>query len=95
MENLKDTQDRYSKYVMPTYAPKMLFTRGQGSRLWDADGKEYLDFATGIAVCNGEYEFYVVTVNGFSYVNSVGIVNNGASDIGKYLLKLHYNYLPY
>ena len=52
MENLKDTQDRYSKYVMPTYAPKMLFTRGQGSRLWDADGKEYLDFATGISVCN-------------------------------------------
>ena len=52
MENLKDTQSRYSQYVMPTYAPKMLFTRGQGSRLWDADGNEYLDFATGIAVCN-------------------------------------------
>uniref|UniRef100_UPI004057168A acetylornithine/succinylornithine family transaminase n=1 Tax=Candidatus Electronema sp. TaxID=2698783 RepID=UPI004057168A len=26
--------------------------RGQGCRLWDADGKEYLDFLSGIAVCS-------------------------------------------
>ena len=26
--------------------------RGEGARLWDADGREYLDFATGISVCN-------------------------------------------
>ncbi|MGB9847279.1 MAG: aminotransferase class III-fold pyridoxal phosphate-dependent enzyme, partial [Desulfotomaculales bacterium] len=25
--------------------------RGAGARLWDADGKEYLDFVAGIAVC--------------------------------------------
>ncbi len=25
--------------------------RGEGSRVWDADGKEYLDFTSGIAVC--------------------------------------------
>ena len=37
---------------MPTYAPKILFVRGEGARLWDADGREYLDFATGISVCN-------------------------------------------
>lgn len=42
----------YARYVMPTYAPKVLFTRGAGARLWDADGTEYLDFATGISVCN-------------------------------------------
>ena len=28
------------------------FVRGQGARLWDADGKEYLDFLTGISVCS-------------------------------------------
>ncbi len=28
------------------------FVRGQGSRLWDADGKQYLDFFTGLAVNN-------------------------------------------
>jgi len=26
--------------------------RGEGTRVWDADGKEYLDFVAGIAVCN-------------------------------------------
>ncbi|MBI5560694.1 MAG: aspartate aminotransferase family protein [Deltaproteobacteria bacterium] len=28
------------------------FVRGKGTRLWDADGKEYLDFVSGLAVCN-------------------------------------------
>ena len=53
MENLYEaTVERYRKYVMPTYAPKILFVRGEGARLWDADGRDYLDFATGISVCN-------------------------------------------
>jgi acetylornithine aminotransferase len=30
----------------------MVLQRGQGARLWDLDGKEYLDFLAGIAVCN-------------------------------------------
>ena len=39
-------------HVMGTYArlPVQL-VRGRGSRVWDADGKEYLDFLAGIAVC--------------------------------------------
>ena len=28
------------------------FVRGEGLRLWDADGAEYLDFLAGISVCN-------------------------------------------
>jgi acetylornithine/N-succinyldiaminopimelate aminotransferase len=36
---------------MPTYAPPTVqFVRGEGTRLWDRDGKEYLDFLTGLAV---------------------------------------------
>jgi len=43
------TQDRCP--LMPTYGPPQLqFVRGEGSRLWDADGKEYLDFLSGLAV---------------------------------------------
>src|SRR5690349_1960494 len=39
------------EYVMGTYNRlPVVFVRGEGSRLWDADGKEYLDFLTGIAV---------------------------------------------
>jgi predicted acetylornithine/succinylornithine family transaminase len=38
-------------YVMGTYARQPVeFVRGEGTRLWDADGNEYLDFLTGIAV---------------------------------------------
>ena len=38
--------------VMPTYARMPVsFVRGEGSRLYDAAGKEYLDALTGIAVC--------------------------------------------
>ena len=38
---------------MQTYrrAP-VAFVRGEGARLWDADGKEYLDFLSGISVCS-------------------------------------------
>jgi acetylornithine/N-succinyldiaminopimelate aminotransferase len=40
------------EYVMGTYARQpVVFIRGEGARLWDADGKEYLDFLAGIAVC--------------------------------------------
>ena len=28
------------------------FVRGEGVRLWDSEGNEYLDFLTGISVCN-------------------------------------------
>ncbi len=37
--------------IMPTYgAPRIQFVRGQGSWLWDRDGRRYLDFLSGLAV---------------------------------------------
>jgi acetylornithine/N-succinyldiaminopimelate aminotransferase len=37
--------------LMPTYGPPpVLFVRGQGSELWDVDGKRYIDFLSGLAV---------------------------------------------
>ncbi len=47
-----ETNEKFSRYVVPTYAPGKLFVRGEGARLWDDDGVEYLDFASGISVCN-------------------------------------------
>jgi acetylornithine aminotransferase len=41
------------KYIMQTYGRYPLVpVRGEGCRLWDADGKEYLDFLAGVAVNN-------------------------------------------
>lgn len=39
------------KYVMNTYGRlPIALVRGQGARVWDADGREYLDFVGGLAV---------------------------------------------
>jgi acetylornithine/N-succinyldiaminopimelate aminotransferase len=39
------------KYVARTYArTSFALVRGKGTKVWDADGKEYLDFLAGIAV---------------------------------------------
>jgi len=36
------------QHLMPNYGPPMLaMARGSGARIWDADGKEYLDFFAG------------------------------------------------
>lgn len=44
-------QERYAASLMNTFgAPKLLLTRGAGAHVWDADGKEYVDFLGGIAV---------------------------------------------
>jgi predicted acetylornithine/succinylornithine family transaminase len=40
-----------ARYLVPTYVrPSIVFTHGQGCYLYDSDGKQYLDFAGGIAV---------------------------------------------
>lgn len=41
------------KNIMNTYRRvPIALVKGEGARLWDANGKEYLDFVAGIAVCN-------------------------------------------
>jgi acetylornithine/N-succinyldiaminopimelate aminotransferase len=48
---LADLQALERDYVIGTYARAPVeFVRGSGSRLWDSDGNEYLDFLTGISV---------------------------------------------
>ncbi len=44
-------RDRYAGAVMNTFGPpRLVLTRGSGARVWDADGREYLDLFGGIAV---------------------------------------------
>ena len=38
---------------LPVYRQRqMILDRGQGARLWDIEGRDYVDFAAGIAVCS-------------------------------------------
>jgi predicted acetylornithine/succinylornithine family transaminase len=40
-----------ARYHTPNYGrTPIVLVRGEGTRVWDSDGKEYLDFTTGIAV---------------------------------------------
>jgi acetylornithine/N-succinyldiaminopimelate aminotransferase len=40
-----------AEHVMGTYArAPVAFVRGEGTRLWDSEGREYLDFLSGLAV---------------------------------------------
>ncbi len=42
----------FDEYVMSTYGRfPLALVRGEGSRVWDAEGREYLDFVAGIATC--------------------------------------------
>ena len=39
-------------YYLPVYRPRQLILeRGRGCRLWDSEGRDYIDLAGGIAVC--------------------------------------------
>ncbi len=47
-----NTREKFNKYILGTYKPSLLITKGQGSYVWDETGKKYLDFGSGISVCN-------------------------------------------
>jgi acetylornithine/N-succinyldiaminopimelate aminotransferase len=45
------TAELYARHVVPTYGRfPLCLERGKGARVWDEDGREYLDFTSGIAV---------------------------------------------
>src|SRR6476660_6548167 len=51
MSNTETLQKRFAAAFMPNYGvPPVAITRGQGCRVTDADGREYLDLIGGIAV---------------------------------------------
>jgi acetylornithine/N-succinyldiaminopimelate aminotransferase len=50
---LEETRALEQRYLMQTYKRAPVdFVRGEGPLLWDAEGKKYLDFLSGISVCS-------------------------------------------
>lgn len=42
-----------SQYYLPVYRPRQLvLDRGEGARIWDVEGREFIDLSAGIAVCS-------------------------------------------
>jgi acetylornithine/N-succinyldiaminopimelate aminotransferase len=53
MAAIADLRRLEGRYAMPTYARASVeFVRGEGPRLWDSEGNEYLDFFSGLSVHN-------------------------------------------
>lgn len=49
--NRPTTAELYARHVVPTYGRfPLALARGEGARVWDEEGGEYLDFTSGIAV---------------------------------------------
>ena len=45
------TRELFNQVMVPNYAPSAVIpVKGQGSRVWDQTGQEFIDFAGGIAV---------------------------------------------
>jgi len=45
------TRDDFNRLMVPCYAPAPFVpVRGEGSRVWDQEGRMYIDFASGVAV---------------------------------------------
>lgn len=62
MSKMNQKMDAAEKVLLHTYnRSEVVFDHGKGVYLYDTDGKEYLDFAAGIAVCSLGYgnETYV------------------------------------
>jgi predicted acetylornithine/succinylornithine family transaminase len=48
-----NTAESFQQHVLPTYGRfPVALVRGEGCRVWDENGREYLDFCMGIAVCS-------------------------------------------
>ncbi|MES9541203.1 acetylornithine transaminase [Spirillospora sp. NPDC049024] len=48
---MSDLRERFEAAFMPNYGvPPVALARGEGCRVWDTDGREYLDLIAGIAV---------------------------------------------
>ena len=49
----QETLELYKQFVVPNYGRfDLRLARGEGTRVWDEEGNEYLDFGAGIAVCS-------------------------------------------
>ena len=49
----KRVRELFDQFVVPSYSRfDLVLERGEGSYVWDVDGKRYLDLAGGIAVCS-------------------------------------------
>ena len=50
MEKTSQFKALDERYYMPAFSREIAIVKGEGSKVWDADGREYIDCVAGIAV---------------------------------------------
>ena len=61
MSKTTEIIQQFDKHVIPSYARRpIVFVKGKGAKLWDVEGKVYLDFLAGISVLNVGHSHPVV-----------------------------------
>ena len=69
--------ERYKASVMNTFGePQRVLVRGEGSRVWDADGNSYLDLLAGIAVNALGHAHPALTESVTTQMQTLGHVSN-------------------
>jgi 4-aminobutyrate aminotransferase len=72
----------------------MAVERGQGSRLWDVEGKEYLDFTAGWAVANTGYshprvkQAVIEQLNHTTFAGLISVMHEPALELAEKLVEL-------
>jgi acetylornithine/N-succinyldiaminopimelate aminotransferase len=52
METTDEMKALDERFFMPAFSREIALVKGEGSKVWDADGNEYIDCVAGIAVCS-------------------------------------------
>lgn len=69
--------ERWSRSILPTYRqPALTLVRGQGARVWDDEGREYVDLVAGIAVNALGHAHPRVVEAVTAQINKLGHVSN-------------------
>ncbi|MBI2379238.1 MAG: aspartate aminotransferase family protein [Gammaproteobacteria bacterium] len=91
-QHLPVTRATFDEVMVPNYAPAAFVpVRGAGSRLWDTEGREYIDFAGGIAVnalghCHPAMVAALTEQAGKLWHLSNGFANEPAMELAKKLI---------
>ncbi len=86
------TRQNFDQWILPVYAPaEFVPVRAAGSRLWDQQGKEYIDFAGGIAVnalghCHPELQQALTEQAGKLWHTGNGYTNEPILRVAKQLI---------
>ncbi|MDD1657148.1 MAG: acetylornithine/succinylornithine family transaminase [Methanomicrobiales archaeon] len=52
VSGMKNYRELDARYYQPVFSREIQIVRGSGTRVWDAEGREFLDLVAGIAVCS-------------------------------------------